>query len=85
MRAFRIKKRLLHHFDFEGKIIKSNKVHNQRDYIGIESFLKHGVETYDRYFNGSYSKYVYTAELYEKINNKWVLINIEDILNEKQT
>ncbi len=81
MRAFRLKRRN----------VKTGQVTNQRDYIGIENFLKYGVETWARYNHWDRVSLVYNpdgtlnkivdndpaelisvAELYEKIDGKWV-------------
>ena len=55
-----------------------NKVVNQRDYVGLETFLKHGVETFNRYNTISYNG-EHRAELYEKINGKWTKLTDEQV------
>jgi hypothetical protein len=86
MRAFRVRQR-----NTFGKIEK------HRDYIGLDKFLAHGVETYQRYreqISWSYatrhldaSQRRCSAEICEKINNKWVKLTSEEIdtlLNEDE-
>lgn len=69
MRAFRLKNR---HID-------SNRVDNQRDYVGLEKFLKHGFETFDRYNQNTWNG-KHQAELYESIDGKWVKLSEDQIL-----
>ena len=62
MRAFRLKKRNT----------RTNKVTNQRDYVEIEALQRYGRDCWSRYeWRDS------VAELYEKIEGKWVLLSQE--------
>lgn len=71
MRAFRLKCRQTTRRWRDGTETPTNKVVNQRDYVGVETFIKHGIETFNRYNSISYNGQ-HRAELYEKLNGKWV-------------
>ena len=71
IRCFRLKKRNL----------ASNRVVNQRDYVGLETFQKYGLETWERY-NQPESKYApCMAEVYEKLEGKWKKVKHSDVLD----
>lgn len=71
MRAFRLKCRQTTRLFRDGTEAPTNKVVNQRDYVGVEAFVKYGVETFNRYKSISYNGQ-HNAELYEKRDGKWV-------------
>ena len=82
MRVFRLKKRRVNR-TYNDVMVETNDVTNHRDYIGIENLLKYGKETYERYRGEQYDG-SNVAEIYEKIDNKWVKLSeseIKELLN----
>lgn len=77
VRSFRLKCRQLTRLR-NGEHQSTNKVVNQRDYIGLDAFLKHGVETFLRYDSISYNGQ-HRAELYEKLGGKWVKLSDDQV------
>ena len=77
VRSFRLKCRQLTRLR-NGEHQPTNKVVNQRDYVGLETFLKHGLETFQRYDSISYNGQ-HKAELYEKLDGKWVKLSDEQV------
>jgi hypothetical protein len=62
--------------------MRTNRVIKNRDYVGIENFIKFGVETYHRYNRISYPDKT-IAELCEHIDGTWVKLSdaqVEEIL-----
>lgn len=78
MRAFRLKCRQTTRLWRDGSETPTNKVVNQRDYVGVENFIKHGIETFNRYNSISYNGQ-HQAELYESIDGKWVRVSEEEL------
>lgn len=70
---------LIRCFRLKCRILSSNRVSNQRDYIGLENLLKHGNETYLRYDRPDSKYSPCRAELYEKIDGKWKKLKYEEI------
>jgi hypothetical protein len=64
-------------FRLKCRNLQTNKVINQCDYIGLDNFQKFGTATYHRYNRPNA-----VPELYEKIDEKWVLID-KDVVSKK--
>jgi hypothetical protein len=77
VRSFRLKCRQLTRLR-NGVSEPTNKVVNQRDYVGLDTFLKHGLETFLRYDSISYNGH-HRAELYEKLDSKWVKLSDDQV------
>lgn len=51
---------------------------NQRDYIGLDKLIDFGKETFDRYNQPESGYQPKVAELYEKIENRWIRLSSEE-------
>lgn len=79
MRAFRVRQRNP----------RTNRIEKHRDYVGLEKFMKHGIETYNRYM--SYREWTwkvpdkerknYLAEICEKKDGEWVKLTREEVVD----
>lgn len=78
IRAFRLKCRQTTRLFRDGTEAPTNKVVNQRDYVGLETFIKYGIETFNRYNSISYNGQ-HRAELYEKRAGKWVKLTDAEV------